>query len=655
MKAKAAPPPDVSPHAEPLSGAHAALLGFFLAAFVAALNILVVRDTDTWWHLKTGEWIWAHHAVPTRDLYSYAIEGSRWVAFEWLSQAIFWTFYKLGGFAGLILLKTAVVSAAFLVSWRLASSKVSATIVFALAALCVRDYFVERPQIFDLLFLGALTTVLWNESFAEPRRRLLWVLPALVAVWVNVHGGAAALVPAFVAIAACAARLRDRRVPLGFWALVSFLCLSAMLLNPQGPWVLEHLWKTLTFPGKDLINEWKPPTPGFKGFPFFIAFVVASAWAVWKCGARRPFAAAWTVVLGIAAFSAVRNILLFVFCAAPLIAEAVGDPLRFLPSKARGAAVVALCAALAAAATLHTVYFREYLIDRLGFGTEERLAGAVEFLDRENVQGRMFNEYASGGYLIWKAWPKRKVFVDGRNVEYGPEFIRLAVRWNVPANWRELTRRWQFDYAVITAFPGVYTAGTLDSDPDWQLAYWDDAAFVYLRKTPANAGILGRLGYEFLRPNMPDYSYLAPVVRDPVKRLKLLAELDRAIAQAPACVNALLLKANVYMGLGRRDDALELVQKTVALFPRKPQPLYTLGWHREARGDKAGAEEAYRRALDKVASGERKSIGADLRNNLGVLLQKRGDYDGARREYRAALRWNPAQADARRNLDRLGK
>jgi hypothetical protein len=38
---------------------------------------------------------------------------------------------------------------------------------------------------------------------------------------------------------------------------------------------------------------------------------------------------------------------------------------------------------------------------------------AVEFLNKRKAEGRIFADYAWGGYLIWKA-PQFKTFIDGR-------------------------------------------------------------------------------------------------------------------------------------------------------------------------------------------------------------------------------------------------
>lgn len=49
---------------------------------------------------------------------------------------------------------------------------------------------------------------------------------------------------------------------------------------------------------------------------------------------------------------------------------------------------------------------------------------AVNFLIENNVQENMFN--SNGGYLMWKFYPKQKVFIDGRNEVYDESFIRIT-------------------------------------------------------------------------------------------------------------------------------------------------------------------------------------------------------------------------------------
>src|SRR5690242_14478705 len=60
----------------------------------------MLGDCDTGWHVRTGQWILAHHQVPRQDMFSFTMAGQPWYAWEWLWEACFaWVFqgWGLGG------------------------------------------------------------------------------------------------------------------------------------------------------------------------------------------------------------------------------------------------------------------------------------------------------------------------------------------------------------------------------------------------------------------------------------------------------------------------------------------------------------------------------------------------------------------------------
>lgn len=61
-------------------------------------------DPDTFLHLKIGQWIISHQAVPMVDYFSHSLPGESWVAHEWLSELILLMVYQIGGWGGLVLL-----------------------------------------------------------------------------------------------------------------------------------------------------------------------------------------------------------------------------------------------------------------------------------------------------------------------------------------------------------------------------------------------------------------------------------------------------------------------------------------------------------------------------------------------------------------------
>src|SRR5580658_4132087 len=58
-----------------------ALYSFLAVLFTRAFYI---SDPDIWWHLRTGDWILAHRAVPFTDPFSSFGMGKPWGAYSWL-------------------------------------------------------------------------------------------------------------------------------------------------------------------------------------------------------------------------------------------------------------------------------------------------------------------------------------------------------------------------------------------------------------------------------------------------------------------------------------------------------------------------------------------------------------------------------------------
>src|ERR1035437_4005191 len=71
-------------------------------AFPFLLALEKIAESDTFWHLKTGEWIVAHRAVPHVDPFSATTEGKAWLDWEWLFQAAMYIVYAGGGVNALV-------------------------------------------------------------------------------------------------------------------------------------------------------------------------------------------------------------------------------------------------------------------------------------------------------------------------------------------------------------------------------------------------------------------------------------------------------------------------------------------------------------------------------------------------------------------------
>ncbi len=151
-----------------------------------ALSTLTWTDTDLWGHTRFGLDILRDHELPSDDPYSFT-QDKPWVNHEWLSELQMGLAYAAAGPTGLALLKGTLTFIALVLMWgALRGVDVAPRIViFAIAAMStVPVTRTLRPQAWSLMLLVMLCRIL-----IEDRQRLRWVIPVLLAIWANLHGG----------------------------------------------------------------------------------------------------------------------------------------------------------------------------------------------------------------------------------------------------------------------------------------------------------------------------------------------------------------------------------------------------------------------------------------------------------------------------------
>src|SRR5579862_2056303 len=156
----------------------------------------LLSDADLGWHIRTGEYILDHHAVPHHDLYSFSKPEAAWYAWEWLTDVTVGSLHRWAGLKAIVL-SAAVVIALFATTLirRMANRGVHLMIGLAVALLGVGAssvHFLARPHILTMLLLSI--SVWMIEADRERQSRWIWGLVPLTAVWTNLHGGFLALI-----------------------------------------------------------------------------------------------------------------------------------------------------------------------------------------------------------------------------------------------------------------------------------------------------------------------------------------------------------------------------------------------------------------------------------------------------------------------------
>jgi hypothetical protein len=102
-------------------------------------------------------------------------------------------------------------------------------------------------------------------------------------------------------------------------------------------------------------------------------------------------------------------------------------------------------------------------------------AGAVAWLNTQEKNYQMFNDYNWGGYLIYKL-PDLPVFVDGRTDLYGDQVLidYLQVVY-CKEDWMEILDSYGLDLAVIRADSCLKNLALAEG---WEVMYGDTVSLV---------------------------------------------------------------------------------------------------------------------------------------------------------------------------------
>ena len=480
--------------------AFAAILLFGLLAMTAR----TATDPDLWWHLRTGQWIMETGHIPHTDPFSFTRAGQPWVAHEWLSEVVFYELWKHTGAAGLIVFAALITAAGFMLLYRRCPGQphwaAAATVLGALAS---APAWGVRPQMFTFALASLL---LWLLDTGQQRPwRLLWI-PPLFLLWLNLHAGFA-LGPALLLayglgwlweVAAGRTPWKEARPTLLRLLSLLVACLALVPFNPSGAQLYRYPLAVLHSAGmRSVIVEWL--SPDFHQPRFWPLLLICLLLTIACASSRlRPKARVLVPLLGtfLAALDAVRHIPIFVLLAMPVISAALpaaSSAWRFgrdrpMPAghhyrAAFHAAVLILMAVFTAA--------RWQSLVRHQAATEAELfpQQAVEFLRSEGSSSnrRLFAYYDWGGYVIWKLYPRERVFVDGRADLYGDDLIdQFKTAVELRRGWQEVLDERGVEAVLIpTSCP---LAQALALQPHWAVKHRDPKATVFFRIKPAVGG-----------------------------------------------------------------------------------------------------------------------------------------------------------------------
>ncbi len=460
-------------------------------------------DTDTGSHIRVGDFIRAHHAIPTQDFFSYTRPGTRWLDYEWLTQVQFSWLYQAGGFKALIVFSAALIALGLIVLLAHLASITNALVALLLLHLAMGAcsiHYLARPHLFTLLFVAIAGSILAKDRLAPSR--FVWIIVPLTILWVNVHGGFLAIIviTGALAVGSGVECLFDRETAAAKrkaairYATLCIACLLAAGINPAG--FYEHYYMARYFQQKwvvDLVKEYQSPifhTPESRYAELLIFAALATAGLLLS---RKQIASA-LLILGWthSALVSARHIPILAIVATPFIAAEVnrlwemftaGKDRRSIAGILRGIAedhrtgVGRLSVWTPVSLTL-------LLLVPLGIAWPTDFPASiypVAMVSRhaDTLPGsRVFSTDGWNSYLEFHFYPSQRIFIDGRSDTLGETVVQeYGQLLNGGEDWHKILDRYGID--TVMAPRGSAIGSLLKERTDWKLIDQDEMAFFF--------------------------------------------------------------------------------------------------------------------------------------------------------------------------------
>jgi len=360
----------------------------FAVACIVSLFVFKIENYDLWWHMKTGAEILRTGEVPSVDPYSFTAGGRFWVNPSWLADIALWDIQRLFGVEPLVLFKAMMGVVAFalvVVRTRKLGVAEEWALVGALGGAYVcQDLCIVRPLMASWP-LAALFALMLDEQM-RGRGRGLWVLPALMCLWANLHAGYVAgllLVAAYAVGAWFGPSCNRRRRTLV--ALGALMALGA-LVNPFGLHVYLYPFRLMgsTVFMKN-IREWMRPAWNSAFVPYWTYLFVAGLVMIGSWRRLRAWERLVLMGFGLLSVTGRRHISMFVILTVPIVMKGL------LPALARAEKIVGIsrlrtaALLLACCASVLAVVFDDAHQQGVGVRKYFLPEKGVDFLERENV------------------------------------------------------------------------------------------------------------------------------------------------------------------------------------------------------------------------------------------------------------------------------
>ncbi len=449
-----------------------------LSFFILGLSfVLPLQPNDYWWYVRLGGEIVRTGTLPATDAFSWTQAGQPVFYQAWLAAVAFYLVQSKGGVVAVFLMRALILWVTYGILWLLCVEEGLdarwATLMVVVTAFAGAGNWSHRPQ---LLAYPLFALAFWLLRRAETRPRLLFALPVLSALWVNLHGSYVVL----LALLGAAWAGSRRRAMMS----VFLLALLATLVNPHGVGAWRYVFFMLqNQSGQGFSAEWMPPVnQGWQMGIFFALLLLVPR--LLTSSPRQWGSKEWLWYLGFGwlALRGVRYVIWFLLLLPSLLSPLLASwPLwrEKLPQRIAPKTNYALAGLLPLVAFSLLPGVRP--AEALPIYNNTPVAATTWLAQHPDLPGPLWADLDYSAYLVW-ALPERPVWIDTRFELYPPsQWQRYQQIAAARFDWQEMLLAEGVRLLFLSRARQADLIAALERAPAWQQVYLDEQAVIYVR------------------------------------------------------------------------------------------------------------------------------------------------------------------------------
>jgi tetratricopeptide (TPR) repeat protein len=510
------------------------ILFVLLLLLTVAFSLKSLREPDLWWQIRTGQWILEHKQVPVQDVFSYTYAGAKWVNIKWGFEVVAAIINNAAGPEYIYVLQVLVSICILLlllkyiqlINQRLFPKSYKITIsywVSMVVLLGVNYRMIGRPEMLSHLF--SILFIYLINKYRDSNSKALYLLVPLQLCWTNMHEAFGLGIIILLVNVGCAwvEYLRNKQTKPIQLSIVGLLCILSTAINPYG---IEMMVKPFEIFSQLEVNKFTTELSDYTQYDFwqkeaYISFVffilsiitIAFVWfqntKVKKVDTMIHKVGLGNIVMLFAfaflASTAYRNIVFFFLMSAPFVAAFLQYLINFIESKTKKSvmfttsmSMLALVFGIAIYVLVvnNTYYKLSKSNDRYGLGILENNnpEGAAKYLEQHQLtKGKVFTDYLSSSYLMYRLQPDFKTFFDLRDLDVFPSdfFQTNAMAYNNYDAFKALDSQYHFSVIVLLnrQFNGLQSA--LYNDSNYSLRFVDPLVSVFMKQIGTQSASIG--------------------------------------------------------------------------------------------------------------------------------------------------------------------